>query len=122
MVRTKNDYKSTLRHLLSHLDGVNYEKGHVFTEERLLGVTPEDVVEYFNVKAYGTSRPTDDDFPILARSSSLYHYKKSISSLMPNPHIPWNDISRTGNPTRSVQVNAMIKKVKRLRFGSKVPR
>ena len=30
---------------------------------------------------------------------------------MPNKHTPWNVQSNTGNPTRSIQVNDMIKDV-----------
>ena len=45
------------------------------------------------------------------RSNSLYYWKKALSECLPNCHIRWKDISRVGNPTKSIQVNQMIKKV-----------
>ena len=45
------------------------------------------------------------------RSNTLYYWKKALSGCLPNCHIPWNEISKVGNPTKSIQVNQMIKKV-----------
>ena len=57
--------------------------------------------------------PSADDTPIHARSSTLEFAKKAISSFQPNHLIPWNEQSRTGNPTRSPLVNDLIKRIKK---------
>ena len=97
---------------MSFKDATNYPKDHEFTQEQLLTVAPEDVVRWFNLKAYGTVTPVGVD-PTECRSSSLMYWKKALSSFMPNRLASWNVESKTGNPTKSVPVNDMIKIVKR---------
>lgn len=111
MVRKKNDYYDTLRAFLGYIDGVKYGRGHVFSNERLSRVVPEEIVQFFNFKAYGDPNPSSDARPTHGRSSALYYYKKAISQCLPNKHIPWNDLARAGNPTRSIAVNDMVKRV-----------
>ena len=43
----------------------------------------------------------------------LNYYKKALSYYMPNKLFGWNAISKTGNPTRSIPVNELIKRVKK---------
>jgi hypothetical protein len=62
-------------------------------------------------KAYGTPEP--DANPTQAQLSSLHYWKKAISYYMLNRLMPWNAISGQGNPTRSIEVNTLIKKVKK---------
>jgi hypothetical protein len=57
--------------------------------------------------------PTADDNPTLKRSSGLEFGKKAVSFFMPNKNTPWNIESETGNPTMSVAVNELIKRVKK---------
>ena len=104
-------YLRTLRALLSHLDGILYTPEHEITRDRLSQLTPDDIVKYFNFRAYGTPTPSETDRPMNTRSNTLYYWKKALSGCLPNKHIPWNDISKMGNPTKSIQVNQMIKKV-----------
>ena len=111
MVRTKNDYKQNLRAFLCYIDGITYEKEHVFDQDRLAAIVPEDVVRFLNYKAYGCPNPTESDRPTKGRSHALFYYKKAISQCLPNKHIPWNDIARAGNPTRSIAVNECIRRV-----------
>ena len=70
-----------------------------------------------NQKAYGTPEPEPEPDPnanpTQARSSSLQFWKKAISCYMPNRLMPWNAVSGQGNPTRSIEVNTLIKKVKK---------
>jgi hypothetical protein len=68
-------------------------------------------------KAYGTPEPNPDANPAQARSSSLEYWKKAISFYMPNLLMPWNAVSGQGNPTRSIEVNTLIKKVKKKEVG-----
>ena len=108
---TNRLYWPTLRALLSYLDGFVYTPNHEITLDRLQQLTPDDVVKYFNFRAYGTGQPTERDRPMNTRSNTLYYWKKALSGCLPNRHIPWNEISKVGNPTKSIQVNQMIKKV-----------
>ena len=108
---TNKLYLRTLRALFSYLDGIVYAPDHEIPQERLLQLTPDDIVRFFNYRAYGTAAPTETDRPTETRSNTLYYWKNALSGCLPNRHIPWNDISRVGNPTKSIQVNQMIKKV-----------
>jgi hypothetical protein len=90
-----------------------YEKGTVFTQAQLLEITPRDLVRYMSLQAYQTEDPTPEDKPIHARSGGLEVVKKAISSFMPNKNVKWNVESQTGNPTMSVAVNDLIKKIKK---------
>eukprot|EP00977_Amphora_coffeiformis_P002634 scaffold505_cov179-Amphora_coffeaeformis.AAC.3 len=109
----KNNYKSNLMALLSYLDGVVYPANEEVLQERLLQLTLDNIVQYFKFKVYGSANPGPNDNPTQGCSSSLYYDKKAISFFIPNKHIPWNDISKTGNPIRSIQVNEMIKAVQK---------
>ena len=88
-------------------------KDHHFSNKELYRLKPEHIYAYFANLAYGTTTPSADDTPIHARSSTLEFAKKSISSFQPNRLIPWNEQSRTGNPTRSPLVNDLIKRIKK---------
>jgi hypothetical protein len=47
------------------------------------------------------------------RSNSLAIWKKAISFFMPNCLIPWYSGRNEGNPTRSIETNNLIKRVKK---------
>ena len=63
--------------------------------------------------AFGRSDAGDDDVPTCGRSSTLAFHKKALSYFMPNKHLGWNMVSLSGNPTRSPEINDLIKQVKR---------
>jgi wyosine [tRNA(Phe)-imidazoG37] synthetase (radical SAM superfamily) len=46
-------------------------------------------------------------------------WKKTISFFIPNWLMPWYAISGQGNPTRSNEVNELIKKLKKRKFKRK---
>ena len=106
-------YRASLARLMSFKHGVTYPSNAEFTREQLADVTADDVVMFFNQRAYGTPNPTADDRPTHCRSNTLEYWKKAISSFMPNRNHKWNEIARVGNPTKSQDVNDMIKKVKK---------
>jgi len=81
------------------------------TLERLLQITPSDVCRYMNQKAYGRQHPTIEDLPTSARSNTLKAIKKKLSKFMPRQNQPWDDVQGRGNPTRSIAVQDLIKKV-----------
>jgi hypothetical protein len=66
-----------------------------------------------NLKAFGVSDPPNDANPTFARSNSLAFWKKAISFLMPNRLIPWYTGRNEGNPTRSIEINNLIMRVKK---------
>ena len=111
--------------LMSFLDGITYSVADEtvnFSEERLSAITADDIVRYFNFKAYGTPEPGVNDCPKLCRSSTLYYHKKAISYFMPRQNMPWDDLAMRGNPTKSSAVNKVIATVKKHEVrGSGVP-
>jgi len=64
-------------------------------------------------KAFGNPDPLEDANPTHCRSSTLEYYKKAISSYMPNRLSQWNALAQSGNPTRSIEVNDLMKKMKK---------
>jgi hypothetical protein len=64
-------------------------------------------------KAYDTPERDPDANPTQARSSSLHYWRKVISYYMLNCLIPWYAVNGQENPTRSIEVNTLIKKVKK---------
>jgi hypothetical protein len=64
-------------------------------------------------RAYGVENPPDHMNPIHARSTSVEFWKKAISYYMPNKLMAWNALVQQGNPTRSIEVNELIKKMKK---------
>ncbi len=106
-------YKAILVHFMSYVSGHAYDKDYEFSQEELGALNPMDVKKYMCMKAYGTAEPNRDDHPLFARSSTLMFWKKAISFYMPNKLMAWNAIAQVGNPTRSVEVNELIKTVKK---------
>jgi hypothetical protein len=104
---------------MTFVNDEEYDKEHVFSQDELAPLTPADVLRWMCQQAYGTPEPGPDANPTHARSSTLMFWKKAISFFMPNRLMPWNAISGQGNPTRSIEVNEMIKKVKKRRFENK---
>jgi hypothetical protein len=106
-----NDYHATLVHFIKFTNGIAYAKDHQFVQDELSPLTPDDVARWMCQKAYGTPEPNAN--PTQAQFSSLHYWKKAISYYMPNRLMPRNAISRQGNATRSIEVNTLIKKVKK---------
>ena len=110
-------YKSILDALMSFIDGLGegeeYGKEKVYSQVELNRVTPDDVVRWMNLRCFGTPDPALDADPKLARSNTLQFYKKAISFFMPNRLITWNSSRMEGNPTKSLEVNGLIKRVKK---------
>jgi hypothetical protein len=66
-----------------------------------------------NLHCFGTPDPALDADPKLARSNTLQFYKKAISFFMSNCLITWNSSRMDGNPTKSLEMNGLIKRVKK---------
>jgi hypothetical protein len=67
----------------------------------------------FSFRTYGHKNAPLDDIPTLAKSNTLLCWKKHISWFMVNRLIPWDDIHRHGNLTRSSALNNLIATVKK---------
>ena len=106
-------YKVTLDHLMSFVHGIDYGRDHTYTKGELRALTPLDVLRWMNVKTFGDPDPAVDANPTSARSNSLEYYKKAISHFMPNRLIAWVSGRNEGNPTRSVEINNLIKRVRK---------
>ena len=63
--------------------------------------------------AFGHPDEGDDDVPTCGRSSTLAFHKKALSYFMPKKDLGWNTVSLSGNPTRSPEVDDLIKQVRR---------
>jgi hypothetical protein len=112
-----DDYKKLLYQFMSFLDGIPYSPTDdtiTFSVERLASITADDIVRYFNFKAYGTQYPTEDDenTPPLCRSVTLLYHRKAISYFMKS--------AGTDSPTRSLEVKNVIKKVRSYEIGHDV--
>ena len=113
MTRSSNDYKTYLVALLSYLDNVQYEKNAQFSNERLLQITPKQILRWMNAKTFGMPDPPLGANPTSARSTSIMYWKKAISSFMPHRLQPWNEARQEGNPTKSQEINDLIARVKK---------
>jgi hypothetical protein len=113
------NYKPTLDSLLSFVHGHVYSRAQTYTNGELRALTPQDVVRWMNLRAFGSPDPPSDANPTLARSASLAYWKKAISFFMPNRLIVWVSGRNEGNPTRSIEVNSLIKRIKKRKFESK---
>ena len=93
--------------------GQEYTRSQAYRTSELNAITPLDVLRWMNIKTFGVPDPPLDANPVSARSSSLNFYKKSISFYMPNRLIVWSTTRNEGNPTRSNEINDLLKRVKR---------
>jgi hypothetical protein len=89
-----------------------YDTDHTFLPNDLARITPEDVVQWFNLLAYGTETPGPEDRPD-KRSTGLAFNKKAISYYIVDNSVPWNSQAKIGNPTMSKMVNKCIALVRK---------
>ena len=106
-------YKACLVKLMSHANEQEYDKDYNFSLDELATLTPIHVARWMKLRAYGMEEPGPNDQPTFARSGSLEFWKKAISSFMPNRLMAWNAIASAGNPTRSIEVNDLIKAIRK---------
>ena len=107
------EYRSWFLKCMNYSFGTSHPKDYDFTTEELLELKPEHIYAFMANQVYGKPNPSDDDKPLNGRSSTLEYMKKAISFFMPNKLAGWNVETRSGNPTRSVEINELIKTVKK---------
>jgi hypothetical protein len=84
-----------------------YERDHDFSLVELAPLTPADI-KGGCVEAYGTqSLAPKRSQPMLATTASSF--EEGDLFFMPNKLMAWNAISGQGNPTRSIEVNKLVK-------------
>ena len=115
MPKSVKTYLHRLNECLNYTNNTNYPRHYTqHTQEELFGLTPEHVYAFIAQRCYGRPDPVvDQDFPTEGRSTTAAFLKKSISYFMPNKNLGWNERSREGNPTHSILVNDLIKKMKK---------
>jgi hypothetical protein len=106
-------YKQYLVQFMSFRGGLQFDVDYQFTGQELALIMPNQLVQWMCVKVCGIPNPGTDSNPTKGRSSSLKYYKKSIFPFMPHRLQPWNLLTNFGNPTRSVEVNDLINRVKK---------
>ena len=97
---------------MSYKDDMFYAPDEEFTQECLLEIVPNDLCRWLCMKAFDKTDPGPYDNPVHGQSSALMFYKKALSHFMPNRLFPWNVGTGQGDPTRSKDVNDLIKAVK----------
>jgi hypothetical protein len=90
-----------------------YLLDHAYSKEELLRITPVDLIRWLNVKTFGAENPEHNATP-LVRASTLDFWKKAISSFMPDRLMQWSVGRNEGNPTRSIEVNSLLKHVRKM--------
>jgi hypothetical protein len=103
---------ATLSEFMTYKDGTFYAPDEEFTQAQLLEMVPNHLCRWLCMKAFDKPDPGPDNNPLHGRSSLMKHYQKAISHFMPNNIFPWNVGTMQGNPTRSKDVNDLIKAAK----------
>ena len=101
---------SFMRH---HDSNASHSIHTMFSSEELSSIKPQEIVALMKLTVFGHSDAGDDDVPTCWRSNTLAFHKKALSYFMRNKHLGWNTVSLSGNPTRSPEVNNLIKRVRR---------
>ena len=110
---SSHTYKPELVKCFNLSFGTSHDKHYNFSNEELFHLTPDHIYAYLAYKAFGTTQPSDTDKPTKGRSNSIEYAKKAISYFMPNKMMKWDLQNNSGNPTKSVIVNELIKRIKK---------
>jgi hypothetical protein len=95
--------------------GQEYSFEREYTDDEKRQVTPAEMVRWLNVRTFGVPNPgSEESIRPLVRAHTLAFWKKAISFHMPDRLHGWRSGSNDGNPTKSVEVNDFIKRVKKL--------
>jgi hypothetical protein len=98
---------------MSYTNKIAYPKNWEFSIEELSPISPEMIYRWFAYLAFGIENPSPDDNPTKGKCNSLLAYKKMLSFFMINRLPSWDELHRSGNPTKSSIVNDLIAFVKK---------
>lgn len=90
-----------------------YEEEYEYSIDELLAIRPTTILRFLCLMAFGKEKPGKDDLPLFARADTLKGYKTALSHFMPNTQ-QWDEQHQIGNPTKSRDINKMIKHVSTL--------
>jgi hypothetical protein len=88
-----------------------YNANQIFSNVELTYIAPTDVERCRKYRAYGDPEPGPDARPTKLRGSTLLLAKKEISFFIPNRLRSWDPGRCTGNPSKLVQINNLLKAV-----------
>ena len=120
LAATIRRYKSILDSLISFVHEVEterkYDNDREYTNEELLQVTPNHGLKWMLLCTFGSTDVgvISDTTRPMVRANTLQFWKKSISFFMPDRLQALSTGRGEGNPTKCLEVNDLIKKVKRL--------
>ena len=106
-------HMATLSEFMTCKDDTFHAPEEEFTQEHLLEIVPNDLHRWLCMKAFDKPDPGPHDNPVHGRSSSLMCCKKAISHFTPDTLFPWSAGTGQGNPTRSKDVNDLMKAAKK---------
>lgn len=96
---------------MSFLDNNDYATDHGFVPSEVLQrVSPDDVANFLKLKAYGTTTPSSKTKLNRLSPNTLLFCKTALSSFFAETR-RWDENQKTGNPTKSEAVNAVLKKI-----------
>eukprot|EP00957_Ditylum_brightwellii_P107706 8217213-Ditylum_brightwellii.AAC.1 len=93
---------------MSYLCRRTYPVNKEFFTRELAYLKQHNIYWWLTMKAYGKDDPPPSDNSTKGSSTSLKYYKKVLSYFMPNCCMVWNELTKTGNTTRSEDVNDLI--------------
>ena len=106
-------YKSELIKCYNLAFGTNYDTSYNFLNDELFELTPAHFYSYLSLKIFGTTSPLATEKATQGRSSIIEYSKRAILYFMPNKLVKWDLQGDSGNPTISVIINELIKRVKK---------
>ena len=108
-------YKPQLVKCFNLTFGTSHGNSHNFSNEELFNLTPDHIYAYLANKAFGTTQSLDTDKPTQIRSNSIEYAKKRILYFMPNKLMKWESQNNSENPTKSIIVNELRKRIERVK-------
>jgi hypothetical protein len=105
-------YRRSLSHFMAIMGGYEPNYNRTFSEAELLEIKPKNIAQFMK-QAYHTPHPAPTDRPTYFRESTLVQFKKGISYFMPHRDNAWNLQANYANPTRSREVDDVIRAVKK---------
>ena len=102
-------YRQHLLPLMEHVHRKKFRKEHKFSQAELKAVNPKKIMEFVKLRVYDDADADPDVVPpVRYRSNTIKSWKKAWSWFMPNKLTNWDEVSKRGNPTCCVELNAMI--------------
>ena len=93
---------------------MTYPRDHQFQPANLTSITDGQIVRWAKLRIYGNADADEKTTaPVRYRVYTLLLWKKAISYFMPNQQMQWNEVSLTGNPTRSALMARLVRSMRR---------